>query len=111
MINNLINFLLKYSLFYDLLQTKREMLKELREELQKEKSSQNPITVRTYENLTEIDKVIINRFKDCYRESDNSVYLGRKLGYSPDSIKYHLKCIANRIKDNIIYESESVKMG
>lgn len=111
MLNNLINFLLKFSLFYDIRQTKRQMLKEFREDLQKEKSSQNPITVRTYEDLAEIDKIIVNRFKDYFRENDNAVYLGRKLGYSPDSIKYHIKCIVNQLKNNIIIDSESVKMG
>lgn len=111
MINNLIDFLLKFSLFYDLQQTKRQILKEFREDLQKDKSSQNPITVRTYEDLSEVDKVIINRFKDCYRKGDNAVYLGRKTGYSPDSIKYHIKCIANKLKNNIIIDNESVKMG
>lgn len=110
MINSLINFLLKFNLFYDLQQTKRQMLKEFREDLLNEKSSQNPITVRTYEDLTEVDKAIINRFKNCYRENDNAVYLGIKLGYSPDGIKRRIKCIGDKIKLNIIAMGKSVQI-
>lgn len=110
MINNLINFLLKFSLFYDLQQTKREMLKEFKQDLQKEKSSQDPITVRTYEDLTEIDKVIINRFKDYYRSCDNAVYLSHKLGYSCDGIKRRVKIIANHLYNNIKNNNESVQI-
>lgn len=109
MINNLISFLLKFGLFYNTNQTKREMLKEFREDLQNEKSSQDPITVRTYEDLAEIDKVIINQYKNCYRKSDNSVYLGQILGYSPDGIKRRIKRISNQIYNNVLNQDESVQ--
>lgn len=110
LINSLVNFLLKFSLFYDLKQTKYEMLKEFKTDLKNKKSLQNPITIRVYEDLSDVDKAIIDCFVSNYRKCDNAVYLSGVLFYSVDGIKKRIKRITNKLYYNVINGSESVQM-
>ena len=109
MLDKVINILLKFSLFYDLEQTRRAILKEFYAELNK--SSQDPITVRTYEDLNETDKTIVKQFAKNFRKFNNSVYLAQKLNYSERYIFKRLVFITDLIKYNIIKSKETVQFN
>ena len=68
------------------------------------------MTKRTYEDLTDVDKTIINRFKNNYRKSDNAVYLSTHgINYSYGGVYYRLQNIANMLYNNIQPANETIE--
>ena len=109
MLDKLLHYLLKLSVFYDLEQSRHKMLVEFYNELQKEKSSQDPVTARTYEDLNQTDRIIVDQFAKNKRKSDNAVYLAYKLNYSYGYIYKRVRLIGNSLKYNTAKHTETLQ--
>jgi len=104
------NFLLQFSVFYDIIQSKKEMRLEFFKDLNKNKDEQDFITIKTYNNLCEIDKKIVSQFAKNYRKQNNAIFLSTSgLGYSVRNIFYRLNKVINTLNCNIKDNHESAK--